>query len=157
NMCCECQVSHCCCGCSLRNGSLAIGVVCAIFDIVFLVWQIIMSVGAAGGVAIGGWIGVTIYAIHLLMCVALIWGIVENKSGLCMIWVIGSIVFVIFEIIIGLVITIVASVGAGLVDAHVGGGLSVYMGPFIAIGVLMMIIAGVHIYFIVVIRSFART
>ncbi|XP_027234609.1 uncharacterized protein [Penaeus vannamei] len=125
-----CIVHSCCCGCTLRTGSLVI----AILSLIGCIFNIVSNIlsGLAGFPA--AWGAVAVNVVGLLITVMLLVGIQKNNRSLVMAWVwINAILMVIN---IGLSIAIMA-LGA------------------IAVGVVALIFCALSVYFIVVVYSFA--
>ncbi|XP_042884005.1 uncharacterized protein LOC122260696 [Penaeus japonicus] len=126
-----CIVQSCCCGCTLRTGSLVV----AILSLIGSIYNIVSgAIGAVAGIP-AAWGTVVASAVALIIAIMLLIGIQKNNRSLVMAWVwINSILIVIN---IALAITLIA----------LGG---------IAMGVSFLIAYLISIYFIVVVYSFAN-
>jgi len=126
----KCVVGTCCCGCSLRSGTLAIGIVTLVFAIL----------GAIGGVYVGvngnneGWFSLVVNGITIVLCALLLQGVRQERRGFVMAWVWGMIVMIILQII-GAIITIATS-------------------PNLSFAISTIICSAIAIYLVVVVRSF---
>ncbi|KAI8517341.1 hypothetical protein Bbelb_059220 [Branchiostoma belcheri] len=98
------RVNNCCGCCDLKSGTIAV-------SIVYLVLAIVnMALGIAGVVGTKGvatYVGVSIDAIMLVLCILLIIGACMDNPDLCMVWVVGAIVWSVLTTIIAVVISAV--------------------------------------------------
>ncbi|CAL4059046.1 unnamed protein product, partial [Meganyctiphanes norvegica] len=153
-----------CSNCKLRVRVLVISVVCLIFNATYIGWDSAVSiyvqeVDIQKGLAIASWVSVISYAINLSICNFLILGTVQYKSNLCLVWIIASIFHVLLEIAMGLTIIILTSIGNPLIR-YAGWRMTKYVTdiyiPFLVAGAFKLIIAGLRIYFMVVVRSLCQ-
>jgi len=128
----KCVVSVCCCGCSLRSGSLAIGIVYLIFAILAAINGILQGIGGNSQ----GWIEMAINIIQAVLCVVLILGINKENRAMIMVWVWVSAIIV----IVSGIVTIMAIIGG-----------------FIVVGIILLVCLALQVYFIIVVRSHALT
>ncbi|XP_063873036.1 uncharacterized protein LOC135107292 isoform X2 [Scylla paramamosain] len=130
----KCVVSYCCCGCSLRSGSLAIGIVVLILSLLNAIYNIIAAIRT--GVTVG-WIGFATNLFVVIVSCILIMGIRQERRGFVMTWVITMVVIIIINIITSIIALVTTfSLVAGLI---------------------VLVVMGVFIYLVVVVRSYALT
>merc|ERR1712168_1057084 len=101
----RCTVTQSLCGCDLKQGSLAIG-------IVYLILGIIGLIGGIDGSAKGAGMSLVQLIVQLLqciICVLLILGVRKDNRRFIMIWVYVSIVTVVFSIL-GAILSIITVV-----------------------------------------------
>ncbi|XP_071542471.1 uncharacterized protein [Panulirus ornatus] len=123
----RCVVGSCCCGCSLRSGSLTIGILNLVSS------SIILSLGFSGS---------SIIFFHhtvpgVIFSILLIYGIQKARRGLIMIWVWVNAVLLFISVILAIVLIV--------------------MTGNVAIAVTVLVSCALTVYFIIVIRSYALT
>jgi len=128
----KCLVQQCCCGCTLRTGSMIIAVLNLIANIFNIANGAYSAVGPDHYQ--GGWVGVIVAILHLIVSILLIIGINKEKRNFIMIWVWVSIVVIVITLIVGVI-------------SIFSGGLSVLIASIIAV-----LLWG---YCVVVVRSYA--
>lgn len=128
----KCVVSACCCGCSLRSGSLAIGIIYLILAILAAINGILQGVNGNNQ----GWIEMAINLIQAVLCVVLILGINKENRAMIMVWVWVSAIIVVVSVIVA----IMAAIAGGII-----------------FGVIILVFLSLQVYFIIVVRSHALT
>ncbi|XP_042233391.1 uncharacterized protein LOC121873756, partial [Homarus americanus] len=124
-------LSASCCGCSLRSGTLAIGILGVIGCILNIISGIYLGVKGFAD----GWITMAVSIIHLIVNILLIQGVKQERRSFVMLWVWVSIICVVLYSILA-VVTIIVSLN-------------------IAYAITVFIVVGVIIYCILVVRSYA--
>ncbi|XP_045593576.1 uncharacterized protein [Procambarus clarkii] len=127
----KCVLSSSCCGCSLRSGSLAIGIISLIFGILYGIFGIYNGVKGHKE----GWVTLVVNLITIAICIILIQGIRKERRGWVMTWVwtTGIIIAInIILIVIGIILTL----------------------NFIG-GIIALICMGIAVYCVLVVRSYA--
>lgn len=127
----KCVLSQSCCGCSLRSGSLAIGILGVIGGILGTISGIYLGINGNNQ----GWVDMVINIITLILAAILIQGVRAEKRGLVMVWVWVMGIIVIINIILGIIAIILTFNIIG--------------------GVILFIIMGIAVYCILVVRSYA--
>ncbi|XP_042236908.1 uncharacterized protein LOC121876069 [Homarus americanus] len=127
----KCVLSASCCGCSLRSGTLAIGILGVIGCILNIISGIYLGVKGFAD----GWITMAVSIIHLIVNILLIQGVKQERRSFVMLWVWVSIICVVLYSILA-VVTIIVSLN-------------------IAYAITVFIVVGVIIYCILVVRSYA--
>ena len=123
-------IGQCCCGCTLKTGSLII----AIFSLVVNLLNLAMSIQAVTLGFYPSWVSVIVDILYSIVSVLLIIGIQQEKRNFIMVWVWTSIVVVVINLIIG----VISAIGLLWINA-------------IALFINIIIL----VYFIVVVRSYA--
>ncbi|XP_042888564.1 uncharacterized protein LOC122264009 [Penaeus japonicus] len=129
----KCVLNSCCCGCSLRSGSLAIGIVGLVLSVIAAIYSIIRGVNGDTQ----GWIDMAVQLIEVVICIILIQGIRTDHRGMVMVWVWVSAIMIAINIvlvIIGIILTL-----------------------NIIFAIIAFIVFGVAVYCILVVRSYALT
>ncbi|XP_045113329.1 uncharacterized protein LOC123505742 [Portunus trituberculatus] len=127
------SLTNCCFCFSLRAGSIIIACLSLIFSVVGAGFSIYL--GVIGGAE--GWVDLAIDLIHLVLACILIHGIRTEQERLLRVWVVGTGILVGLSIILGIVIIIFTS-------------------SFTA-AVLLLVVSAIQIYFLLVVRSYARS
>lgn len=127
----KCVVNSCCCGCSLRSGTLAI----AIFNLILSLIQIVLGSIAIASGAIVVWPELVIGILRLIISSILINGVRKESRGQVLAWVWIVTILTVLATISVIVLFVLGSPISYVVDD--------------IIGILL------NIYFIIVVRSFA--
>lgn len=130
----KCVVGYCCCGCSLRSGSLAIGIVVLILTLLQAIYSIMQAIKTGNA---SGWIGFATNLFVVIVSCLLIQGIRTERRGYVMAWVITMVVIIVINIILAIIILI-----------------TTFNLPF---GLIMLAVMLLFIYLVVVVRSYALT
>jgi len=128
----KCIVNACCCGCSLRSGSLAIGVIYLILAILAAINGILQGINGNSQ----GWIEMAVNLIQAILCVVLILGINKENRAMIMVWVWVSAILVAVSVIVAIMAAIAGA---------------------IVVGIVILVVLGLQVYFIIVVRSHALT
>ncbi|XP_047496584.1 uncharacterized protein LOC125044170 [Penaeus chinensis] len=129
----KCVLNSCCCGCSLRSGSLAIGIVGLVLSIIAAIYGIVRGVNGDKQ----GWIDMAVQIIEIVICIILIQGIRKEHRGMVMVWVWVSAIIIAINIIL-VIIAVILTLN-------------------IIFAIIAFIIFGIAIYCILVVRSYALT
>merc|ERR1711931_83154 len=121
----KCVVSACCCGCSLRSGSLAIGIIYLILAVLAAINGILQGINGSNQ----GWIEMAVNLIQAVLCVVLIMGINKENRAMIMVWVWVSIILV----VVSAIVAIMAAIG----------GLIIF-------GIIILVFLSLQVYFIIV-------
>ncbi|XP_064084068.1 uncharacterized protein LOC135199865 isoform X2 [Macrobrachium nipponense] len=124
-------LSSCCCGCSLRTGTLIIAILSLIFSLVGLGFGIFAGVSGLTE----GWLDVGIDVVNIILAAVLIHGIRTERRPLVLVWVWATIVTVILTVALGIFIILLTS--------------------SLTAAVILFIFAAIQSYFILVVRSYA--
>ncbi|XP_068226320.1 uncharacterized protein [Palaemon carinicauda] len=122
-------LTSCCCGCSLRTGSLIIAILSLIFSLVGLGLGIFAGVNGLTE----GWLDVGIDVVNIILAAILIHGIRTERRSLVLVWVWATIVTVILTIALGIFIILLTS--------------------SLTAAIILFIFAAIQSYFILVVRS----
>lgn len=162
----KCCWTTCCCGCipqDLRTGSLIIGWLLLITDIIFLQFSILLGLSTGmTGLSIASWIEIVITLIHLLISILLITGISYNKMKLVKSFVYTNTVLHVVNGIIyiaGFILVCMNLSGGGVFYSPYQYMLSQILTPLILIvsSLGASICYALSIYFTVVVASYARS
>nr|XP_027234608.1 uncharacterized protein LOC113825948 [Penaeus vannamei] len=129
----KCVLASCCCGCSLRSGSLAIGIVGLVISTIAAIYGIVRGVNGETQ----GWIDMAVQIIEIVICIILIQGIRKEHRGMVMVWVWVSTIMIAINIVL-IVITIILTLN-------------------IIFAIIAFIVFGIAIYCVLVVRSYALT
>jgi len=125
-------VTQCCCGCTLKTGSLIIGILCLIGS---LIGTIQFSFGAVTYNHPALWYGAVVQIVMLIAAILLVHGARTEQASLVRVWVYIQSVITILQVI-NLVIVVITSFTIGnLISA--------------------LLTIALCIYFIIVVRSYA--
>ncbi|XP_064119800.1 uncharacterized protein LOC135224592 isoform X3 [Macrobrachium nipponense] len=127
----KCLLSQCCCGCSLRTGSLAIGIIGLVFAALHAIYGIYHGINGISQ----GWVNMVVGILNVILCAVLIQGIRLEKRSMIMVWVWVQSILIAINIILG-VIEIILTLN------------------FI-VAILLFIIMGIAVYCVLVVRSYA--
>ncbi|XP_066976764.1 uncharacterized protein [Macrobrachium rosenbergii] len=127
----KCLLTQCCCGCSLRTGSLAIGIVGLVLAVMHTIYGIYHGINGISQ----GWVNMLVGILNVILCAVLIQGIRQEKRSMIMAWVWVQSILIAINIILG-VIEIILTLN------------------FI-FAILLFIIMGIAIYCVLVVRSYA--
>lgn len=130
----KCTVTYCCCGCSLRSGSLAIGITVLILSLISAIYNIFGAIKHGG---VDGWIGFVINLLVVIVSCFLMQGIRQERRGYVMTWVYTMAVLIIINIIFAVIVLVTTF------DLAFG---------LITVGVMIL-----FIYLVVVVRSYGLT
>ncbi|XP_068226321.1 uncharacterized protein [Palaemon carinicauda] len=124
-------LTSCCCGCSLRTGSLIIAILSLVLSLISL------GVGIFAGVSglIVGWIDVAIAVANIILVAVLIHGIRTEQRRLVLAWVWATVVIVILDVILGI--------------------FAVLLFSSVTAAIILFIFAAIQAYFILVVWSYA--
>ncbi|CAL4072023.1 unnamed protein product [Meganyctiphanes norvegica] len=100
----KCIVGQCCCGCTLRTGSMIIAVLSLVGNIFLLANS---SYAAVQGHNNASWVSVVVALLHFIVSVLLIVGIRQEKRNFMMIWVWVTLV----RIVISAIMAVIAFIG----------------------------------------------
>ncbi|XP_078614758.1 uncharacterized protein LOC144883938 [Branchiostoma floridae x Branchiostoma japonicum] len=100
------RVNNCCECFGLRSGSLYIAVLYMVIGIFNIVMTIIGLASAGGEVARYG--RITTDGTLVLLCILLLIGVLKSEYSLCIMWVVGAVVWSVLTIVFGQVATIYA-------------------------------------------------
>ncbi|XP_064116760.1 uncharacterized protein LOC135222601 isoform X2 [Macrobrachium nipponense] len=124
----------CCFGISLRRAACIIAGVSLFLQVI----------GLAGGMFIGikygleeGWMNVVIKLMNIALILALIYAIKTTRQDLVFLWVYGSLMMTILSLAIGIISVVYTKTAVG--------------------SVILVTLIALHLYFIVVIRSYAHS
>ncbi|CAL4116017.1 unnamed protein product [Meganyctiphanes norvegica] len=137
-----CVVSQCCCGCTLRTGSLIIGVLSLIGDGYNSVTTGLQA-SAEGWWLL--WVTEVIVVVHLIASILLLIGISNNNVKFIKAYVYANVAVIVYDVI--LVIVLFAMMGS-YADGD-------YAGVFVVMAVTYLLSFLLMIYYTVVIRSYA--
>ncbi|XP_042870543.1 uncharacterized protein LOC122252249 [Penaeus japonicus] len=126
-------VNSCCCGCSLRTGSLIIAALSLIYGLLGIAYSIYIVVGGV----VEGWLDLALALLNVIFAIILIVGVRQCRPRLVMAWVWAAVLSVILGVVLGVLYVI-------LTESFV-------------IAVIICAISAIQAYFIVVVHSFART
>ncbi|XP_063608051.1 uncharacterized protein LOC134782481 [Penaeus indicus] len=129
----KCVLNSCCCGCSLRSGSLAIGIVGLVLSIIAAIYGIKRGIDGETQ----GWIDMVVQIIEIVICIILIQGIRKEHRGMVMVWVWVSSIMIAINIVL-VVIAIIMTLN-------------------IVFAIIAFIVLGIALYCILVVRSYALT
>nr|XP_053630768.1 uncharacterized protein LOC128687365 [Cherax quadricarinatus] len=127
----KCVLSSSCCGCSLRSGSLAIGIISLVFGIINSIYSIYE---VANGIK-QGWVQLIINILSVIMAIILIIGVRKERRSYVMGWVWVTAIVIAINIILGI--------------------LAIILSLNIVLGIIYFIVMGVAVYCLLVVRSFA--
>ncbi|XP_068241513.1 uncharacterized protein [Palaemon carinicauda] len=127
----KCILTQSCCGCSLRTGSLAIGIIGLVFAVLHSIYGIYNGVNGNGQ----GWVNMIVGILNVILCAVLIQGIRQEKRSMVMTWVWVQTILVAINIILG-IIEIIVTLN-------------------IVFAIVLFIVMGIAIYCILVVRSYA--
>ncbi|XP_050714523.1 uncharacterized protein LOC126997464 [Eriocheir sinensis] len=127
----KCVVSYCCCGCSLRSGSLSIGIVVLILSLLQCIYSIFGAIKTGDNSL---WVGFVTNLILVIVSCLLIQGIRTERRGFVMVWVWTMVVLVTINIIMAVIILITTL--------------------NLAFGLVTLVVMGIFIYLVVVVRSY---
>ncbi|XP_063863940.1 uncharacterized protein LOC135102612 [Scylla paramamosain] len=130
---CGYSLTNCCFCLSLRAGSIIIACLSLIFSVLGAAFSI--YVGVTAGVE--GWVDLAIDLIHFVLACILIHGIRTEQERLLRVWVVGTGLLVALGIILGIVIIIFTN--------------------SLAAAVVLLVVSAIQIYFLLVVRSYARS
>ncbi|XP_078614755.1 uncharacterized protein LOC144883935 [Branchiostoma floridae x Branchiostoma japonicum] len=103
------RVNNCCGCCDLKSGTISISIVYLVLAIINMVLGIMGVVGTKGAPM---YIGVTIDGLMVVLCILLIIGAVKDNHILCMVWVVGAIVWSVLVTIMAIVVSVVVGITA---------------------------------------------
>ncbi|XP_019637651.1 PREDICTED: uncharacterized protein LOC109479994 isoform X3 [Branchiostoma belcheri] len=107
------RVNNCCGCCDLKSGTIAVSIVYLILAILNMALGIAGVVGAKG---VATYIGVSLDAIMVVLCILLIIGAFMDNHILCMVWVVGAIVWSVLTTIIAVVVSVMVGIAANIAE-----------------------------------------
>jgi len=125
-------VNSCCCGCTLKTGSLIIGILYLIISLGGTIQYGYAAVATHHGIL---WFSAVVYVIQLIAACLLIHGTRTENASLVRVWVYVQAVVTILQVISLIIVAVSAFTIGGIISG--------------------LIMIGLCIYFIVVVRSYA--
>jgi len=125
-------VNSCCCGCTLKTGSLIIGILYLIGSLGGTIQYGYAAVATHHGIL---WFSAVVYVIQLIAACLLIHGTRTENASLVRVWVYVQAVVTILQVISLIIVAVSAFSIGGIISG--------------------LIVIGLCIYFIVVVRSYA--
>ncbi|CAH1240422.1 Hypp6022 [Branchiostoma lanceolatum] len=143
------RVNNCCECFGLRSGSLYTAIVYMVVAILNIVLAIIGLASAGGEAARYGRIATD--GLLVILCILLLIGVLKSNYVLCMIWVVGAVVWIVLTIVFGEVATIYAGkkTDVGSVTTVGGAAMATAIGlmwGIIALEVVLLIYCAVVVY-----------
>ncbi|CAH1240420.1 Hypp6020 [Branchiostoma lanceolatum] len=152
------RVNNCCGCCDLKSGTISISIVYLVLAILNMILGIMGVVGAKGAAM---YVGVAIDGIMIILCILLIIGAMQDNHILCMVWVVGAIVWSVLLTIMAIVASVLIGllanaaediqptdqpdVPAAAVGAAIGVALGIMWG-IVAVEVTLVIYSAIVVY-----------
>ncbi|XP_045604050.1 uncharacterized protein [Procambarus clarkii] len=127
----KCVLKNCCCGCSLRTGTIIIAVLSLLFGLATAGYSIYLVVAGVTE----GWLDLVINIFNIIVAIVLIHGIRTERAGLVMAWVWATAFSIALSVVLGIVFVFIT---ASLVAAFI-----------------LFVVSAIQIYFLLVVRSYA--
>ncbi|XP_035697540.1 uncharacterized protein LOC118430661 [Branchiostoma floridae] len=143
------RVNNCCECFGLRSGSLYIAALYMVIGIFNIVMTIIGLASAGGEVARYG--RITTDGILVLLCILLLIGVLKSEYSLCIMWVVGAVVWSVLTIVFGEVATIYAGKKTDVNYVTTVGGVAMataigLMWVIMALEILLLIYCAIVVY-----------
>ncbi|XP_066942432.1 uncharacterized protein [Macrobrachium rosenbergii] len=123
----------CCCGCSLRIGSLIVAILSLILGLIGLGLSIFAGLNGLAG----GWLNVAINIVNIILVALLIHGIKKEQNRFVLAWVWTTMVTIILTVFLGIFVILLSSL--------------------VMEGVIFFAVAIIQTYFILVVRSYSAS